>query len=92
MAEMAKVIPSAGQQLSSLQANVKTLLDHLHSQRCIKREVIIYFFFKQKVKENQEKCKAWSAEKGKAGIWMMVLPQSGQQTKKKQGMSVEVAD
>lgn len=92
MAEIAKIMPSAGQQLSSLQANVKTLLDPLHSQRSIKRETVFFFFFFKKAKENQEKCKAWSAEKGKAGIWIMILLQSGQQTKKKQGMSVEVFD
>lgn len=66
MAEMAKIMPSAGQQLSSLQADVKTLLDPLHKQGSIKTETIFFFF--KKAKENQEKCKALSAEKGKAGI------------------------
>lgn len=68
MAEMAKIMPSAGQQLSSLQADVKTLLDPLHKQGSIKTETNCFVFFFKKDKENQEKCKALSAEKGKAGI------------------------
>lgn len=84
MSEMAKIIPSAGQQLSSLQADVKTLLEPLHNQRSIKRET----FFLKKVNKNQEKCQGLSAEKGKAVICMMILLRSGQKTKTKQGMSI----